>query len=345
MLQLDTLIRRLCQGPRDVVGFETLKGDASSRRYHRVVLAPGVPPERLIVMELPADALQSDEATAGGPPRELPFLNVCRHLAAAGVRVPEVYLDAVADGAVLLEDLGDETFARRIAEVGGGGMEAWYGAAVDLLAGLHAAMWPIPAGCEAARREFDVALLRWELDHYREWGAEALLGPLDPVRRARLDAAFDTLAVEIAQLPRGFVHRDYQSRNLMVTGDAPLPASLAVIDFQDALAGPRVYDLVALLNDSYVDVPFDLQRRIIARYAARRDLDAAALAREFDLVTVQRKLKDGGRFVFIDRVRGNPAFLPFVDVSFSRVRAALGRLEGHGPLKAALAAADPERFG
>jgi hypothetical protein len=224
-------------------------------------------------------------------------------------------------------------------------MAAWYEAAVDLLAELHTAMWPIPDGCEAAHREFDVALLRWELDHYREWGAEALLGPLDPGRRGRLDAAFDALAAEIAELPRGFVHRDYQSRNLMVTADAPRPKSLVVIDFQDALAGPRVYDLVALLNDSYVDVPFGLQRRIIARYADRRGLDAAALAREFELVTVQRKLKDGGRFVFIDRVRGNPSFLPFVDVSFGRVRAALGRLDGHAALKSALAETDPSRFG
>lgn len=344
-MQLDTLLLRLYGRPKTVARFETLKGDASSRRYHRVVLEPGALPERLIVMELPEDALRSDEATAGAPPAELPFLNVRRHLAAAGIRVPEVYLDAVADGAVLLEDLGDETFARRIQAVGPGGMEAWYGAAVDLLATLHGAMWPVPAGCEAARREFDVALLRWELDHYREWGSEALLGPLDPGRRARLDAAFDALAAEIAELPRGFVHRDYQSRNLMVTGDAAHPTSLVVIDFQDALEGPRVYDLVALLNDSYVDVPFELQRRIIARYADRRGLDAAALAREFDLVTVQRKLKDGGRFVFIDRVKGNPSFLPFVDVSFGRVRAALGRLDGHAALKDALAEADPRRFG
>jgi N-acetylmuramate 1-kinase len=344
-MQLDTLISRLCEGPTKIAKLETLKGDASSRRYHRVVLEPGALPARLVVMELPADALKSDEATVGGPPAELPFLNVCRHLAAAGVRVPAVYLDAVGDGAVLLEDLGDETFARRVQAVGADGMAVWYGAAVDLLAKLHAAMWPIPAGCEAAHREFDVPLLRWELDHYREWGAEALLGPLDPARRARLDGAFDALAAEIAQLPRGFVHRDYQSRNLMVVGDEPRAESLVVIDFQDALAGPRVYDLVALLNDSYVDVPFDLQRRVIARYAERRGLDAAELAREFDLVTVQRKLKDGGRFVFIDRVKGNPSFLPYVDVSFGRVRAALGRIDGHEPLKAALAETDPARFG
>ena len=344
-MQIDTLLARLYGRKAAIARFETLKGDASSRRYHRVVVGGGLAPERIVVMELPPDALKSDELTAGGPPQELPFLNVRRHLAAAGVPVPALHLDAVDAGAVLLEDLGDETFARRIAGLGADGMAAWYEAAAALLAAMHAAMWPIPDGCEAARRRFDYALLRWELDHYREWGLEARRGALDPARRARLDAAFDALAAEIAALPDGFVHRDYQSRNLMVVGAAPAPASLVVIDFQDALAGPRVYDLVALLNDSYVDVPFALQRRVIASYAAARGLPAAELEREFDLVTVQRKLKDGGRFVFIDRVKGNPSFLPFVDVSFGRVRAALARLPGHGELRAALAAADPVTFG
>lgn len=345
VLQIEKLILRLYGRALPIERFETLKGDASSRRYHRVILGPGAEPPRLVVMELPEDALRSDEAVSGKPPTELPFLNVCRHLAAAGLPVPRVHLDAAAEGAVLLEDLGDETFAKRIAAVGAGGMEVWYGAAVDLLARVHDRMWPIPATCEASSRAFDFALLRWELDHYREWGLEAVHGALDPGRRARLDAAFDALAREIGALPRGFVHRDYQSRNLMIRGDAPEPGSLVVIDFQDALEGPRIYDVVALLNDSYVDVPFEVQRRIIARYAERRGLDEGALAREFDLVTVQRKLKDGGRFVFIDRVKGNPSFLPFVDASFGRVRAALARLPGHEELKSALAEADPKRFG
>jgi len=164
-MQLDALIARLCGRPTKIARFDTLKGDASSRRYHRVVLETGATPTNLIVMELPEDALKSDEATAGGPPGELPFLNVCRHLAAAGIPVPEVYLDAVADGAVLLEDLGDETFARRIIAAGEAGMEAWYGAAVDLLAEAG------EAACRAGDQEtaglvhFHAAchVARWEL--------------------------------------------------------------------------------------------------------------------------------------------------------------------------------------
>lgn len=340
------LYASLFGSPREPASFETMAGDASSRRYHRVVFGPGAEPRRVVIMELPRDALASDEAQAGGPPAELPFLDVGRHLAARGIRVPAVYLDAVDRGAVVLEDLGDRTLARCIAGLSRDPLRRWYLAAVALLARLHEALWPVPDGCIAATRRFDFALLRWELDHYREWGAEALRGePLAPGVRAALDAGFDTLAREIEALPRGFVHRDYQSRNLMVIGDGPAPENLAVIDFQDALIGPRVYDLVALLNDSYVELDEELKREVIERYAGLRGIDPGTLRAEFDLVTVQRKLKDGGRFVFIDRVKGNPAFLPYVDTSFGRVRRALERLPGHTDLRAALAATDPARFG
>ncbi len=328
--------------PREVI---PLKGDASSRRYHRVILPDGETPETLIIMELPEEALKSDEVTGGALPEELPFLDVARHLDEAGLRVPKIHLDAVARGALVIEDLGD-TLLKDVVGDGEARTARWYFAAVDLLARMHRRMWPIPETSIAAKRAFDYTLLRWELDHYREWGAEALRGePLQGAVRERLDAAFDALAQEIDALPKGFVHRDYQSRNLMVLGPEPREESFGIIDFQDAFRGPRVYDLVALLNDSYVSLSDDLKRRVIERYADARGIDEEALKREFDLVTVQRKLKDGGRFVFIDRVKNNPSYLQFVEVSFARVRSTLERIPGHELLKRALAAADPERFG
>ena len=299
-----------------------------------------------MVMELPADPLQSEEAESGEQPPELPFLNMARFLEARGLRVPRIYLEAVADRAVLLEDLGDLVFSAKVERVDSVEMARWYGAAVGLLARMHDAMWPLPSGCVAATRSFDYELVRWELDHYREWGIEALAAsPLAPTVRTRLDRAFDCLAREVAELPAGFVHRDYQSRNLMVLEDTPRPEHLAIIDFQDGLVGPRIYDLVALLNDSYVDLPWALKADMITRYARQRGMDPERLTREFHLVTVQRKLKDGGRFVFIDKVKGNPSFLSFVDGSFARVRQSLEALDGHEALQAALAESDPRHFG
>jgi aminoglycoside/choline kinase family phosphotransferase len=345
-LDFRPFLKKLFERPVEPISVVTLKGDASSRKYHRVFMPSGVEPKSLIVMELPEDANSSDEITDGKKPEELPFLNVGRHLADKGVRVPRVYLNAVQDRVLLLEDLGDDLFAAKVHGADFDAMKAWYEAAADLLVKMHGAMWPVPGDCVADTRSFDFNLLRWELDHYREWGLEALSGrTLKQSIRKRLDAAFDALAEEIASLPQGFVHRDYQSRNLMVLIDRPDPKNLAVIDFQDALKGPRVYDLVALLNDSYIDISRRLKRTIIEHYSGKTGIAPGNLMEEFHLVTVQRKLKDGGRFVFIDRVKKNPSFLPFVEGTFKRVRSSLDEIQGHEDLKRALAAADPTRFG
>lgn len=332
--------------PVEPVKVTSLPADASTRRYHRVLLPAGYEPSRLFVMELPHDALSSDEATSGDRPHKLPFVDVAEHLGAAGLRVPTIYLDATASGLVLLEDLGETLLLHKVAEADEGLRRAWYSAAVELLVQMHGRMWPVPSTCVAAARRFDYNLLRWELDHYREWGAEALLGhKLPPGLRVTLDERFDALARLIADLPLGFVHRDYQSRNLMVVGDDPRAQSLAIIDFQDAFVGPRIYDLVALLNDSYVELSMSFKQEMVATYAKLVGLEPEVALREFLLVTVQRKLKDGGRFVFIDRVRGNPSFLKFVDTSLRRVTEALELVPQLGALREVLLEIDPLRFG
>jgi aminoglycoside/choline kinase family phosphotransferase len=196
---------------------------------------------------------------------------------------------------------------------------------------------PRPEESIAFRRTFDRALLRGELDHFREWGLEALHGPLPAQDRRALDACFERITDRILALPQGFVHRDYQSRNLMW---APREhgLELTIIDFQDALRGPQAYDLVALLNDSYVVLDAELQRATLLAYAAARGFDraqTAALLAGFQLIAVQRKLKDAGRFVFIDRVRGNPSFLPHYPQSLRYAGRAL-RASGDSELEALL---------
>jgi aminoglycoside/choline kinase family phosphotransferase len=147
--------------------------------------------------------------------------------------------------------------------------------------------------------------------------------------QARYDAIAERLSQRLAALDRTFVHRDYQSRNLMVIEDAKGRADLVWIDFQDALLGPRVYDLVALLGDSYQTFTRDFIEARLGEYAEEAGIahERAAIVREFDLVTVQRKLKDAGRFVFIDRVRKNPDFLRYVEPTIEKVFAAIERLQ------------------
>lgn len=279
-------------------------------------------------MHLPADAFKSDEGGASPNTEELPFIAIAKLLEARGVPIPKILAEDLPNHVLLLEDLGDETLEARLKSVPKADWSVVYGAAIDLLATLHEAFIDIPPSSLIAQRTFDRTLLRWELDHFRQWGLEAVSGPLNPADRSTLDTAFADLTEQIAELPTGFVHRDYQSRNLMWrSADA-----LALIDFQDAMTGPRVYDLVALLCDSYVDIPPALQRELLERYAVHRGLDADALEREFWLVALHRKLKDAGRFVFIDRVRKNPSFLQWFPQSLIYVGRALEALPQYRPV-------------
>jgi aminoglycoside/choline kinase family phosphotransferase len=277
---------------------------------------------------MPPDA-KPEEVTQGGPPAVDPFVDVQGYLERVGVRVPAIlgfYLDDPRGGLMVLEDLGDEMLETRL--LAGDPARPLYERAVDQLARLRAHAEARPSGCVAFGRAFDHDLYLWELHHFREWLLEAWKGrALSPAEREVVDQEFEAIARALAAEPRGFTLRDYQSRNIMVLPDA----HQAIIDFQDALLGPRQYDLVALLRDSYVELPPDLVDDLLRRYLDRLAaeggprLEYAPFRAVFDLLTVQRKLKDAGRFVFIDRVKRNPGFLPSIPASLRYVRDALAR--------------------
>ncbi|MCS6797509.1 MAG: phosphotransferase [Myxococcota bacterium] len=331
------LLRRVWGDAASGARIEPMPADASSRRYYRARAAADVRPSSVVVMVMPEGSGRRDEL--GAAPRAMrpaeAFLEVRRLLERRGIAVPAALACDDAGRHVLLEDLGDETFFVRL-QARPADREQLYERAVDLVAEMHERCAQPEPGCTVYERRFDRALLRDELDHFRQWGLEAVHGTLPPSIRGELDACLDALADEVAALPVGFVHRDVQSRNLMCVGDR-----LVVIDFQDALVGPDVYDLVALLCDSYVDLDETVQRRLIARYAHRRGLRADDVEARFWLVAAQRKLKDAGRFVYIDRVRGNPGFLRHVPRSLALVGRALGRLERYHALDALLRARWP----
>jgi N-acetylmuramate 1-kinase len=323
-LALDRLVLRATgHAPSAVV---PMPGGASTRRYLRVE----TPARNAVAMFVPDAA--PEEITSGAAPARWPFLEVHALLAERGVRVPELLGESCDEGLLLLEDLGDETLAAFLARAPDRKAEI-YRAAVTDLASAQRSLGALPEGSVVAGRAFDEKLLRWELDHFREWGLDARGRELGGEDRARFDAIADRLAARIAGWPRGFVHRDYQSRNLMVRKGS----ELVWIDFQDALLGPRIYDLVALLNDSYQTFDRAFVEARLDEYAAAAGLDREGrerIGREFDVVTVQRKLKDAGRFIFIDRVKKNPSFLPYFEPSLEKVRASLGRLADEEDMRA-----------
>jgi aminoglycoside/choline kinase family phosphotransferase len=314
------------------VEFEPMPGGASTRRYFRVRHASGT----AVAMFVPEGA-KAEEIAKPGEHARWPFLEVRDLLAARGVDVPAVYGEDTAQGWLLLEDLGDDTLAAFLT-THPGKKESLYVRAVSDLARAQASLAKLPPASIVSSRAFDEDLLLWEIQHFREWGLEARGIHVPAADRAAFDAIAVRLARTIAGFSRVVVHRDYQSRNLMVRSDAAGECkSLCWIDFQDALLGPRAYDLVALLSDSYQVFERDFVEARLDDYARATGLmgeERAALGREFDRVTVQCKLKDAGRFVFIDRTKGNSSFLKFVEPTIAKVRASLARLSDEADMRA-----------
>ncbi|MEI9938143.1 MAG: phosphotransferase [Pseudomonadota bacterium] len=304
------------------LGIEEMAGGASTRRFFRVKAADG---RSAVAMYVPLPSQELSKAKETG--RRWPFLEVRELLAENAIRVPQLLAESCDAGWLLVEDLGD-TLAQHLVH-SPQDKPALYQRAVRDLARAQRALASLPEHSIVRQRAFDVDLLRWEIDHFREWALEARGIQLDAEQSAVFADAAEYLATTIAAWPRGFVHRDYQSRNLMVIPHENGAHDLAWIDFQDAMLGPRVYDLVALLGDSYQSFDRVFVDSRLSEFCSELNLDQAAeaeLSRQFDLVMVQRKLKDAGRFVYIERTNDNQSFLKFIDPTIAKARASLHRL-------------------
>lgn len=324
-----------------------LAGDASNRRYFRVTLQ--ATPSAVILMQLaePEGFKQSEEAVSGSSVQiaELPFANVLTHLRRTGVTVPELYHYDREAGLLYLEDFGDLTLAEACREADPSTVQSLYGQAVEQLVQLQVkGTAPPDPGCIAFHRRFDVPLLMWEFDHFLEYGVTARLGrPMDAGDETTVRKEFQRIAELLAGQPPVFVHRDFHSRNLMVDGER-----IGIIDFQDALMGPATYDLASLLKDAYIQLDDTLVDRLIGKFldglAEHKQgwKDSAAFRRLFDLTSIQRNLKAAGRFVYIDRVKGNPKFLADIPRVLGYVKRNLVKYPELAPLQRHLALYVPE---
>ena len=331
-----------------VKALTALAGDASNRRYFRIELN-GSAIRSIILMQLaePEAFKKSEEAVSGATHAitDLPFLNVHRHLAKAGVAVPKLYYYDQTAGLLYLEDFGDLTLSDGCRDAMPAELKARYTQAIDALVQMQIkATSPADPNCLAFHRSFDVPLFMWEFDHFLEYGIVARQGkPMSPDDHRPIRDEFEKIAGLLAGQPRVFVHRDYHSRNLMVDG-----ARLGVIDFQDALMGPATYDLASLLRDAYIALDESLIDELIAHYLdqleAQRQVwtNREAFRRLFDFTSLQRNLKAAGRFVYIDQVKGNPKFLADIPRTLGYVRRNLYKYPELFTLRKHLSAYVPE---
>ena len=337
-------IQPLLPGRKQIKSIEKLFGEASYRVYFRVHLSGG---SSLIVMQLPAGKQSASEEITNyqGPKLEIPFLNIQRYLAKAGLPVPEVIAGDPKAGLIVLQDLGDKTLERLLPNCNDKMRNFFYQQAIDLLLAFQkAGTEGRDPECIAFQRSFDLPLLLWEFEHFIEYGIEDRFGKkLLPKDRKRMLEAGHHLVEGIVKIPYGLTHRDFQSRNLMMHG-----YQFHLIDFQDALLGPPAYDLVALLRDSYVLLSEAEVTAFIRYYLKGRkqsglaSFDFESFLDQFHRITLQRKLKDAGRFQYIHTVKGNSKFLEHVPASLAYARSAFAALPEFQTLQEDLAKHVPE---
>jgi hypothetical protein len=307
-----------------------LTGDASDRRYFRVLVRNG--PSQVLAVHTSAIEFE-----------KLPFVNVGRLLEQMPVPVPRVLAHSDALGIIALQDLGDVTLQAHLGTATPAEHAALYRQAVSFIEVLQR------RGAELASREyvpygvaFDVEKLSWELQFFTKHFLEAYRGvALPDSDREVLAREYASIVNELAAEPRVLCHRDYHSRNLMLH-----EANLYIIDFQDARLGPDTYDLVSLLRDSYVDFTEAQIEELIAFFLAMRghtgQSDSAAdrleFRRRFDLMALQRNLKALGTFGFQTTSRGNPVYIQYIPRTLSYVRANLAKYPRFSALRTLLGA-------
>ncbi|RZI86451.1 MAG: aminoglycoside phosphotransferase [Rubrivivax sp.] len=315
--------------------------DASFRRYFRVDAAGGAGPSSFIVMDAP-------------PAKEdcRPFVSVARLLHEGGVNVPQVLAWDEPQGFMLLTDLGEHTLLSTLDVTPAASQpetpvsRARYQAALEELLRLQAVAAP------ADMPLYDDALLQRELDLFPDWYLTKLRGQtLGEEQQATLAKTFALIKAQVLAQPTALVHRDYHSRNLMVSPD-DLHARPGVIDFQDAVVGPVSYDLVSLLRDAYVYWDEEDQLDHAVRHWQRLRKAGMPVAedfgefwRDFEWMGLQRHLKVLGIFARLALRDGKQAYLDDIPRVWTYAHKVCTRYQGLGPLAKILEQAEASTMG
>jgi aminoglycoside/choline kinase family phosphotransferase len=278
-----------------------LTGDASDRRYFRIIPADGPS----IVLALHAGPI--DFAS-------LPFASVGELLQQIPLPVPGVLGHSDEHGIIALQDLGDVTLQAHLGAASAAEHAALYRQAVALIELLQRRGSELRSDRYPPYQvAFDVDKLTWELQFFAKHFVEGYRGvALGAAQRTALAGEWAAIVQELAAEPRVLCHRDYHSRNLMLR-----EGSLYIIDFQDARMGPDTYDLVSLLRDSYVDIADRELDELIAYFLALKKGDGQAVSadtfrRRFDLMALQRNLKALGTFGYQTMTRRNTVYIQYM---------------------------------
>lgn len=309
-----------------------LTGDASVRAYEHIH-AGG---ERFVLMDAPRHA-PGPILAQGKYYQQIahiaedvrPFIAVARHLAERGLKAPVIHRADIAQGILLIEDLGSGS----VLDEDGRPVAERYRESAACLAYLHAQPFardlPVAGGMIHRVADFDRDAMQIEvsllIDWYLPWKRGRAAS--DEERRAYA-AVWDGLIDSLAGSERNLLLRDYHSPNLIWRPQASGHARVGLIDFQDAMIGPTAYDVASLVQDARVDMPADLADDVLAHYLALRaqntpGFDRARFLRDWHVMAAQRNCKLVGIWVRLMQRDGKPAYMRHMPRTFRNLERAL----------------------
>jgi len=301
--------------PTTNLGFEHLPGDGSQRRFWRVAATED--DETVIAMEnTPADERSRRENRA--------YLMIGKHLSEKGLPIPKIHSHNLDKGWFIMQDCGDRNLqdlvrhSRNRISIYERVVEVLYRLQTDGSRGFD------PTWC-CQTAKYDQEVMRdYEVDYFRN----AFLGRYLGLKtdRPELEAPFEHLIKTAAEADdRYFLHRDFQSRNIMV-----LDARIGVIDWQGGRLGPLAYDLASLLIDPYTGLSAEEKNQIFETYlrlVKRRDRSGAeSVERYFPYLAIQRNLQILGAFSFLTKVRNKAYFEAYIPPALESLRRLLDEL-------------------
>jgi aminoglycoside/choline kinase family phosphotransferase len=268
--------------------------DASFRKYYRLTKGN----KSFLLMD---SSLEKESLT--------PFLDVTQRLLNAAVQVPHIYEQNLSLGYLVIEDFGD---THLLSQLNAANFSTLYKKAIDEIIKMQnsdASDLPL----------YDKAFLHFEMDLMREWYLEKKLGlTLTQTEEKMLAESLEYISNAVLEQPQGiFVHRDYHSRNIMLTSDN----RLGIIDYQDAMSGAVTYDLVSLLKDCYIAFERAEIEKLALYFRDKKDLTTSdrEFLRWFDFMGLQRHIKVLGIFSRLHLRDGKDGYLKDIPLTLKYV--------------------------
>ena len=302
---------------------QPVPGDASSRRYERLTLEG----KKAVLMDAPRGAEQPAEPEGASEaeraalgynalarlagPEPAAFVCIAEALTMRGFSAPKMLARDLEAGLLLLEDLGDDLFARIIKDDPAKESEL-YEAAVDTLAAIYRSSFSATLTSAQASwrlRDYDSAALQAEVDLLLEWYAADQGASMSNAATAEWKTIWSDLFNYLDVHAKGLALRDFHAENIFWLPEREAVSRVGLIDFQDGLMAHPAYDLVSLLEDARRDVSADLRPGLIARFCEKAGLENdSAFQTAYAVMGAQRNAKILGIFVRLAKRDGKPHY-------------------------------------